>query len=111
MGDRGLESEGLAGELNKNEDVDAGRHFEEEKVVNLKWIVEQGKGGEERTGGKSVVGGLRDPVLANLIHLRSQTIQENLIHNGFQGKDEASVMQGQAGDVQIGKKKGVLREA
>ena len=47
MGDRGLESEGLAGELNKNEDVDAGRHFEEEKVVNLKWIVEQGKGGKK----------------------------------------------------------------
>ena len=70
MVDRGLESEGLAGELNKNEDVDAGRHFEEEKVVNLKWIVEQGKGGEERTGGKSVVGGLRDPVLANLMQLR-----------------------------------------
>ena len=100
MGDRGLESERLAGELNKNEDVDAGRHFEEEKVVNLKWIVEQGKGGEEGTGGKSVVGGLRDPVLANSIHLRSQTIQENLIHNGFQGKDEPSVVQGQAGDVE-----------
>ena len=52
------------------------------------------------------MGGLRDPVLANLIHLPSQTIQENLIHNGFQGKDEPSVMQGQAGDVQIGKQKG-----
>ena len=52
------------------------------------------------------MGGLRDPVLANLIlHLPSQTIQENQIHNGFQGKDETNVTQRPAGDVENGRKK------
>lgn len=36
------------------------------KVVNPKILERGGK----RTGGKSVVGGLRDPVLANLMQLR-----------------------------------------
>ena len=94
MVDRGLESEGVAGELSKNKHAGCS-HLEEKKIVNLKWIVEQGKGGEERTGGKSVVGGLRDRVLANSMHLPSQTIQENQIHSGFQGKDEPNVIQRQ----------------